>query len=1412
VFDRIRWALAHSPTETVTVDINVGCPDPVAGIWASPSMGTAPLTVYFTDTSTGYIVSRRWDFGDGSSDTAAITSHTYTTEGMYNVSLVVYDPCGNSDTAFASIWVYSPTGAQLSVSPDPMEFGEVPVGECASAHLILSNTGDDTLRIDSIKTDGSDYTVIFSAPMFLAPDGTDSVEVRFCPSDTGDIAGRITIFSNDSHSPIKSVALSGVGTASPMMNLSVTPEVLLFDSVATDECQTKRITVRNNVDTPIAVTGLTLVGSGAFTITGHDTFTVDPGSYRYITIRFCPYSSSTEYAGTLFVHTEVGEYTVILLGNVYEELTCVDYGSYEICSNHIDGNRIYGNIRFVNSEGDTIARIGSVGDLGAYIDLDLGAGTGVARFVHEDGSMPYVYGGAFDLTYYGIRFRFDPSTSMLPDSIRDRITPDSLLGAPFSYTASLDPAYIDIDDGYWEISGEITINNGPNFIGGIGVHRRSYYDGEVQWFIDDFQIGLWNNAFQFKFRDAYVSGDTIEAGRIYLKVNSSLIPSNTFIDGGYFEIDARSLAIYHGELVDLDLAITFPDFVFPAGGHTVGIRRARMRLVWEDGMITRFSGGGRLSISGLMPDLGGETYIGAYVTIIRDVGMDDVRLEFMGWSPGIPLGTTGFFLTGVFGEVRHITDPDNVFVQFGCQLSGGPSVPYFGSVVRMEPQVTIDFAEDMFALEGTVRFLEHLARGSGGFRYWWNYGGGGWALMGYANLRTGITDNIWAQGGTELSMWREPAGRFHLAGATEAEVHIRHHAIAWLFPTHDIEVDGALYYGEFRHGGDSGGHWGVKGEAYLNFLGLRPTFAYIDGHLSLMGDARSYTPMEMYRRFYKSTVEEDLVYNIGNTDVNLFIVRTDEDITPNISVETPDGHLITLDSCSFDEDAELVRVEGYYDGNFYRGIVVKRNIPGIWTVHLSEIPAGDSDHPVQVKGFYRPMEIALSTEVNSDGFHITGGVEGVNPEDTVYLTLMLKPLDIQAGPEPIAELVLAGDEPVDQNFAFEDLGFVEGDYILMAYAEDKYNRFAQFVDSATVIHFPEDTIPPSAPEFAIASWVDDEDIRLVWKRVNEPDIAGYKVYKGWDNGDGTYDWWEENDVAGANYFLFDNAKVMIPESLRTAFVFGISAYDNSGNEGETLIVVPGGVEPADRDTIPPAVAFDYATPNLAERTLDVAWTGEGGVYEYLFRVANTDGDVFLQTEIPGDVHEYVVDKLMLGADYMLIITAVDSALNLSAPDTIYVGFYDVADQDADGIPDWWENFYFDSPNECNPADDPDGDLVPNRDEYAAGTNPNSIDSDNDGVSDLSELASPLLDPNSDADNNGNRIADDWEIYFFGSDTIPDIASGDPDGDGLTNLEEYENRTDPHSYDTDGGGLTDGEEVALGTNTQYPLPGSISSTG
>jgi PKD repeat protein len=67
---------------------------PVANFTASPTDGTAPLLVQFTDTSDGHPTSWTWKFGDGSFTLQRNPYHLYTRPGVYNVSLTVYNTAG----------------------------------------------------------------------------------------------------------------------------------------------------------------------------------------------------------------------------------------------------------------------------------------------------------------------------------------------------------------------------------------------------------------------------------------------------------------------------------------------------------------------------------------------------------------------------------------------------------------------------------------------------------------------------------------------------------------------------------------------------------------------------------------------------------------------------------------------------------------------------------------------------------------------------------------------------------------------------------------------------------------------------------------------------------------------------------------------------------------------------------------------------------------------------------------------------------------------------------------------------------------------------------------------------------------------------------------------------------------------
>jgi PKD repeat protein len=88
---------AGSNTVTKTDYIKV-TEKPVAEFSATPTSGKMPLTVAFTDTSTGLPTKWKWNFGDGTSSTIQNPKHKYSKAGSYTVTLTATNAAGSSIT------------------------------------------------------------------------------------------------------------------------------------------------------------------------------------------------------------------------------------------------------------------------------------------------------------------------------------------------------------------------------------------------------------------------------------------------------------------------------------------------------------------------------------------------------------------------------------------------------------------------------------------------------------------------------------------------------------------------------------------------------------------------------------------------------------------------------------------------------------------------------------------------------------------------------------------------------------------------------------------------------------------------------------------------------------------------------------------------------------------------------------------------------------------------------------------------------------------------------------------------------------------------------------------------------------------------------------------------------------------
>ena len=145
---------SDSEVKTGFISVNALPGAPVAAFTATPTSGTSPLAVQFTDQSTGSPTSWAWDFGDGNTSTVQSPAHTYSASGTYTVNLVASNAGGSDgEQKTGYIRVYDAGAIVLIITP---ESSTVPVGSVQTYTFTVNSLMDGL--------SGSNVTVALSDP------------------------------------------------------------------------------------------------------------------------------------------------------------------------------------------------------------------------------------------------------------------------------------------------------------------------------------------------------------------------------------------------------------------------------------------------------------------------------------------------------------------------------------------------------------------------------------------------------------------------------------------------------------------------------------------------------------------------------------------------------------------------------------------------------------------------------------------------------------------------------------------------------------------------------------------------------------------------------------------------------------------------------------------------------------------------------------------------------------------------------------------------------------------------------------------------------------------------------------------------------------------------------------------------
>src|SRR5678816_2472232 len=193
---------------------------PVAGFSGSPTSGFWPLTVNFSNSSTGTITNIFWDFGDGTTTntSAASLAHIYAGPSTNTVSLTASGPVGTNTMTRAAYMVVTNLPPKLVLSPTNVDFGPVIVGQSRTQQFQVFNPGQ--LVLTGSVAVASPFEIAGASSFSVGGGQSNLVLVRFNPTAEGSFSNDVVFTSNGGNSTNRA---SGSGAFVPVAGFSGSP-------------------------------------------------------------------------------------------------------------------------------------------------------------------------------------------------------------------------------------------------------------------------------------------------------------------------------------------------------------------------------------------------------------------------------------------------------------------------------------------------------------------------------------------------------------------------------------------------------------------------------------------------------------------------------------------------------------------------------------------------------------------------------------------------------------------------------------------------------------------------------------------------------------------------------------------------------------------------------------------------------------------------------------------------------------------------------------------------------------------------------------------------------------------------------------------------------------------------------------
>ncbi|HMO59770.1 MAG TPA: fibronectin type III domain-containing protein, partial [Roseiflexaceae bacterium] len=767
--------------------------------------------------------------------------------------------------------------------------------------------------------------------------------------------------------------------------------------------------------------------------------------------------------------------------------------------------------------------------------------------------------------------------------------------------------------------------------------------------------------------------------------------------------------------------------------------------------------------------------------------MRSVHLEFK--SPiGVPIATSGLFLTGLDGSVDIMPNYTQIRVGVTFQAAQGGD----GGVFTARGQVLID-TRGMFEFQGNARIMG-MVNANGRIWVAWNPIDIGLdATISIGDWLSGrVYAHMWqGQGWGNKYTWLPKNNAMHFAGMIQATITIKEGAVIDIWelqiPPSDISIGVELAFGEFCTNSTCTQYeWGIKGKLVILGFDIGLYYGFEEGLDFILGND-NHILIDQYNGKYLNgaalkSAQLDGVKVLPapkqSAGVALQPIVIESDVeqilagfswmagNPRLSLVRPDGVEITPAN------------GGQYGAKFHQKpgamlVGLADPQPGTWQAKFSNLSADGIENYTFLYLANRgaPGRAGQSALAEADRLTVqpaagaTHTINWVVPADAQphhTISLFYRRTEAISG-------TLHQDVPITRNraytsgsFQWDTTGMLNGDYQVYAVIDDGRNMLpeqeislpnnscialygpyprARAFDSgrfpgtdiftATTTVQVNDTIAPPPPQ-GIELQSDGDGLRVRWQaQLNpagglHPDISTYRLRWGPRSGPNTFQEMNRQEVAATA------TPMLRIGGLNNGQMYGvvISAVDANGNASTESTVVFATVNEAGAPI--PLAPINLNRTAGTSNSVALSWArNPEGVAPSSYRLSYTrlDGTSSSIGYQNAATTSTTITNLAPGGTYDIQVAALNATgWTSSVSGTLRVVISNRVDGNGDGLPDDWAN----ARGVGGAAGDADGDGLSNGQEYTLGTDPLRQDSDNDGQSDGEEHAAGT-DPLKDSD-------------------------------------------------------------------------------